>query len=166
LKPTPCLWFDGRAKEAAEFYTSIFPDSRIDRIQRSPSDYPSGKAGDVLTVEFTIDGAPFVALNGGPEFTFNESISFMIDCADQGEVDRYWDALVRGGGEHSQCGWLKDRFGVSWQVVPSRLNELLEGSDPDGVRRTFDAMMEMQKLDIAKLEEAYVNPERVPAGVR
>ena len=112
-KITPCLWFDGQAEEAAAFYTSIFPDSRIDQVNRAPGDTPSGPEGSVLTVDFTIAGEPYIALNGGPEFTFNEAISFSIDCEDQAEVDRYWEALIAGGGEHSVCGWLKDRFGVS-----------------------------------------------------
>jgi predicted 3-demethylubiquinone-9 3-methyltransferase (glyoxalase superfamily) len=159
-KITPCLWFDGQAEEAAAFYTAMFPDSRIDKVVRAAADNPSTAAGDVLTVEFTIAGSPFIGLNGGPEFKFNESVSFSIDCADQAEVDRYWDALVEGGGEHSVCGWLKDRFGVSWQVVPRQLNEMLESSDRDAARRTMEAMLEMKKLDVAKLREAY---EGVPA---
>jgi len=164
--PTPCLWFDGRAEEAAEFYTSIFPDSHIDSIERSPGDYPSGRAGDVLTAEFTLDGRSFVALNGGPEFQFDEAVSFIIDCKDQTEVDRFWNVLGSDGGEHGQCGWLKDRFGVSWQVVPTRMRELLQSPDREAARRTFDAMMRMRKLDIPRLEEAYINPERVAVGVR
>lgn len=157
---TPCLWFDGKAEEAARFYTAIFPDSNITAIRRSPADTPSGPEGSVLTVEFTIAGQPFIGLNGGPDFQFNESVSFSIDCADQAEVDRYWEALVKDGGEHSVCGWLKDRFGLSWQVVPRRMTELLNGSDADGARRAMEAMLEMTKLDIAALEQAY---EGVPA---
>ena len=153
--PYPCLWFDGRAEEAARFYTSVFPDSRIDGVTRSPSDVPSGRKGDVLTVAFTLSGQRFVALNGGPEFTFNEAISFVIECADQPEVDRYWEALVEGGGEHGPCGWLKDRFGLSWQVVPKRLYELVEGPDPAGAERAMQAMLRMGKLDVAELEAAY-----------
>jgi len=159
-KITPCLWFDGQAEEAAKFYTSIFPNSRIDNVARSPADNPSTPAGAVLTADFTLDGQKFVGLNGGPDFMFNEAISFMIDCADQAEVDRYWDALVEGGGEHSQCGWLKDRFGVSWQVVPRQLNEYLQGPDGEGARRAMEAMLKMSKLDVEKLREAY---EGVPA---
>jgi predicted 3-demethylubiquinone-9 3-methyltransferase (glyoxalase superfamily) len=159
-KITPCLWFDGQAEEAAKFYTSLFPNSRIDDIFRSPADNPSTPAGAVLTVDFTLDGQKFVGLNGGPDFKFNEAVSFMIDCADQAEVDRYWDALVQGGGEHSQCGWLKDRFGVSWQVVPRQLNEYLQGADREGARRAMEAMLKMQKLDVEQLREAY---EGVPA---
>ena len=159
-KITPNLWFDGQAEEAAAFYTSLFPEGRIDKIVRAPADNPSTREGDVLTVEFTIAGSPFVGLNGGPDFKFNEAVSFSVDCADQAEVDRYWDALVAGGGEHSVCGWLKDRFGVSWQVVPRQLNEMLESPDKDAARRAMEAMLEMKKLDIAKLREAF---EGVPA---
>ncbi len=159
-KITPCLWFDGKAEEAAALYTSLFPDSRIDKVNRSPADNPSTPEGAVLTVDFTLSGQKFIALNGGPEFQFTEAVSFSIDCADQAEVDRYWDALIDGGGEPSQCGWLKDRFGLSWQVVPRQLPELLEGPDPDGARRAMEAMLKMSKLDVAKLREAY---EGVPA---
>jgi predicted 3-demethylubiquinone-9 3-methyltransferase (glyoxalase superfamily) len=128
-KITPCFWFDGQAEEAAAFYASIFPNSRVDKVVPAAADNPSTPAGAVLTVEFTLDGARFIGLNGGPEFSFTEAISFEIECQDQGEVDRYWDALVQQGGEHSVCGWLKDRFGVSWQVIPRQLNEMLESSD-------------------------------------
>jgi predicted 3-demethylubiquinone-9 3-methyltransferase (glyoxalase superfamily) len=152
---TPCLWFDGQAEEAARFYTGLFPDSRIENVARSAADTPSGSKGDVLTVEFTLWGERFVALNGGPDFTFNEAVSFMIDCEDQADVDRYWDALVEGGGEHGPCGWLKDRFGVSWQVIPRRLNELIQGPDPVAAERAMEAMLQMGKLDVAELEAAY-----------
>jgi predicted 3-demethylubiquinone-9 3-methyltransferase (glyoxalase superfamily) len=154
-KLTPCLWFNGTAEEAAQFYLSIFPDSRIDKIHRSAADNPSGSAGDVLTVDFSLAGQPFIGLNGGPEFQFNEAVSFSIDCADQAEVDRYWAALVQGGGEHSVCGWLKDRFGVSWQVIPRQLPEMLDGPDREGAARAMKAMLEMTKLDVEKLREAY-----------
>ncbi|HEX5825656.1 MAG TPA: VOC family protein [Candidatus Limnocylindrales bacterium] len=157
---TPCLWFDGQAEDAARFYTSIFPNSRIDRVGRSAADNPSTKEGEVLTVEFTLDGTAFMGLNGGPDFTFSEAISFAIDCADQDEVDRYWDALIAGGGEPSNCGWLKDRFGLSWQVVPRQLNEMLQSSDAPAARRAMEAMLQMKKLDVAKLSEAF---EGVPA---
>jgi predicted 3-demethylubiquinone-9 3-methyltransferase (glyoxalase superfamily) len=152
---TPCLWFDGNAEDAARFYTSIFPDSHIDKVVNAASDTPGNRKGDVITVEFTLDGTTFVGLNGGPDFTFNEAVSFMIECEDQAEVDRYWDALVQGGGEHSVCGWLKDRFGVSWQVTPRRLLELTESDDRPAAERAMKAMLEMTKIDIAKLEEAY-----------
>ena len=151
----PCLWFDGTAEAAAELYTSILPDSRIERVNRSAADNPSTAEGDVLTIDFMLGGRPFIALNGGPEFTFNEAVSFSIECEDQAEVDRYWDALVEGGGSHSVCGWLKDRFGVSWQVVPKALPQLLNGPDRDGARRTMEAMLQMTKLDVATLREAY-----------
>ena len=159
-KITPCLWFDGDAEEAAKFYTSLFPNSGIDGVQRSPADNPSTPAGAVLTVDFTLDGQKFVGLNGGPEFTFSEAVSFMIDCQDQAEVDRYWDALIEGGGSPSQCGWLKDRFGLSWQVVPRQLNEYLTGPDAEGAKRAMEAMLEMTKPDVAALRDAY---DGVPA---
>jgi predicted 3-demethylubiquinone-9 3-methyltransferase (glyoxalase superfamily) len=152
---TPMLWFDDDAEEAATFYTSIFPNSRVDKVVRAATDTPSNKKGDVITVEFTLDGTTFVGLNGGPEFTFNEAVSFVIDCKDQAEVDHYWDALIKGGGEPSVCGWLKDRFGLSWQVTPRRLLEMTESDDRPAAERAMKAMLEMTKIDIAKLEEAY-----------
>jgi predicted 3-demethylubiquinone-9 3-methyltransferase (glyoxalase superfamily) len=154
-KIAPCLWFNGQAEEAAEFYTQIVPDSRIEKVVRSASDTPSGEKGSVLTVDFTLSGQQFVGLNGGPDFTFSEAISFVIDCADQAEVDRYWDALVEGGGEHGPCGWLKDRFGVSWQVVPRQLHEYIEGPDPAAAERAMKAMLQMSKLEVDRLREAY-----------
>ena len=138
-----------RAEEAATFYTSLVPDSSINDVDRSAADNPSTKKGEVLTVEFMLSGRPFIALNGGPEFPFNEAVSFSIDCEDQAEVDRYWDALVAGGGEHSVCGWLKDRFGVSWQVV--RASSIAAAMRR---QRTMKAMLEMTKLDVAQLQEA------------
>jgi predicted 3-demethylubiquinone-9 3-methyltransferase (glyoxalase superfamily) len=154
-KITPCLWFDGNAEDAAHFYTSIFPDSRIEKVHRAPADNPSTAYGEVLTVDFTIAGETFMALNGGPDFRFNEAISFSIDCEDQAEVDRYWDALLADGGEESMCGWLKDRFGVSWQVVPRQLPEMLDSPDQAAAKRAMQAMLEMRKLDVAKLREAF-----------
>jgi predicted 3-demethylubiquinone-9 3-methyltransferase (glyoxalase superfamily) len=151
---TPCLWFDRNAEDAATFYASLFPDSRVDAVHRAPADYPSGKAGDVLTVEFTLCGRRFQGLNGGPYFTFSEAISFSIACADQAEVDRYWDALTADGGEPAPCGWCKDRYGLSWQVVPTRLPELLADPDPARAKRAMEAMMTMGKIDIAALERA------------
>jgi predicted 3-demethylubiquinone-9 3-methyltransferase (glyoxalase superfamily) len=159
-KISPCLWFDGQAEEAAALYTSLFPNSRIERVNRSPGETPSGPEGMVLTVDFTLDGEPFIALNGGPDFQFNEAVSFSIDCEDQEEVDRYWDALIADGGEPSVCGWLKDRFGVSWQVVPKVLPQMLSSSDGPAAKRALEAMLQMTKLDVAKLREAY---EGVPA---
>jgi predicted 3-demethylubiquinone-9 3-methyltransferase (glyoxalase superfamily) len=153
---TPFLWFDrGLAEEAATFYTSVFPNSRIENISRSPADNPSTPKGAVLTVDFTINGHRFTALNGGPEFKFSEAISFAIDCEDQAEVDHYWEALTAGGGEPGPCGWLKDRFGLSWQVIPKQLNDYLGGSDPEGARRAMEAMLQMGKLDVEQLREAY-----------
>ena len=160
---TPMLWFDDDAEQAATFYTSTFPNSRIDKVVRAASDTPSNKKGDVITVEFTLDGTKFVGLNGGPEFKFNEAVSFVIDCNDQAEVDHYWDALIMGGGEPSVCGWLKDKFGLSWQVTPRRLLEMTESDDRPAAERAMKAMLEMTKIDIAKLEEAYKG-EPVVAG--
>jgi predicted 3-demethylubiquinone-9 3-methyltransferase (glyoxalase superfamily) len=153
-KITPTLWFDGTAEEAARFYTSLFPNSRIVRVNHSAADNPSTKAGEVLTVDFELDGQPFMGLNGGPDFRFNESISFTIDCQDQAEVDRYWAALVKDGGEHSVCGWLKDRYGVSWQVIPRALPELLADPDRTAAARVMKAMLEMTKIDVAALHAA------------
>jgi len=149
------LWFDDDAEQAATFYASTFPNSRIDKVVRAASDTPSNKKGDVITVEFTLDGTKFVGLNGGPDFKFNEAVSFVIDCKDQAEVDHYWDALIKGGGEPSVCGWLKDKFGLSWQVTPRRLLEMTESDDRPAAERAMKAMLEMTKIDIAKLEEAY-----------
>jgi predicted 3-demethylubiquinone-9 3-methyltransferase (glyoxalase superfamily) len=155
-KITPCLWFDhGQAEQAAKLYTSIFPNSRIDKVTRSPADNPSTSQGAVLTVDFTLDGQKFIGLNGGPEFAFTEAVSFSIDCKDQAEVDRYWDALIADGGAPSMCGWLKDRFGLSWQVVPRQMSEMLQSSDTAAAGRAMKAMLEMTKLDVAKLQEAY-----------
>jgi predicted 3-demethylubiquinone-9 3-methyltransferase (glyoxalase superfamily) len=153
-KITNCLWFDTQAEEAAKFYVSVFPNSKITKLSRYPEGLPGDRAGQVLTVEFELDGRPFSGLNGGPHFTFDEAISFQIDCKDQAEVDRYWDALLAGGGQESQCGWLKDRFGLSWQVVPTRLAELMSGPDTEKANRVAGAMMKMVKLDVAKLEQA------------
>ena len=154
-KITPCLWFDGVAEEAANFYVSLLPDSRIDKVQRSPADNPSTPEGAVLVVEFTLAGQPFMGLNGGPQFPFTEAVSFSISCEDQAEVDRLWDALTADGGKPVQCGWLKDRFGLSWQIVPKAMAKLLGGPDKAGAKRTMQAMMKMVKLDVAELERAY-----------
>jgi predicted 3-demethylubiquinone-9 3-methyltransferase (glyoxalase superfamily) len=159
-KITPCLWFDGQAEEAARFYTGIFPNSRILSVDRSPADTPSGPEGMVLTCNFALGDQTFIALNGGPDFKFNESISFSIDCDDQAEVDRYWDALLAGGGEESVCGWLKDRFGVSWQVIPRQLPEMLGDPDREAAGRAMEAMLKMVKIDVAELQRAF---EAVPA---
>jgi len=153
-KITPCLWFDGQAEEAARFYVSLLPGSRVDRVFHSPADTPNGPAGSVLTVEFTLAGQQYLGLNGGPEFKFNEAVSFQIHCADQAEVDRLWAALVANGGNEIACGWLRDRWGLAWQIVPVRLSELLHDPDPQRARRAMEAMMQMVKLDIAALERA------------
>jgi predicted 3-demethylubiquinone-9 3-methyltransferase (glyoxalase superfamily) len=153
-KITPCLWFDHQAEEAAKFYVSLLPDSHVDRITRSPADTPSGKAGTVLTVEFTLAGMKYVGLNGGPMFKFTEAVSFQIACADQAEVDRLWTALTANGGTESQCGWLKDRWGLSWQIIPTRLHQLLGDPNPQRARRAMEAMLKMRRLVIADLERA------------
>jgi predicted 3-demethylubiquinone-9 3-methyltransferase (glyoxalase superfamily) len=154
-KIAPCLWFNGEAEEAAKLYVSLLPDSRIDRIQKNLVDGPAGKAGTVLVVQFTLAGQEYMALNGGMRFEYTPAISFKIDCADQAEVDRLWDALSANGGQVERCGWLKDRYGVSWQIVPSVLPELLGGPDRAGAERAMKAMMQMVKLDIAELKKAY-----------
>jgi predicted 3-demethylubiquinone-9 3-methyltransferase (glyoxalase superfamily) len=157
-KIAPCLWYDNQAEEAAKFYTSVFKDSKIGRTS-----YYSGEGqkvhghedGHVLTVEFELEGQKFVALNGGPQFKFSEAISFQVFCEDQKEIDYYWDKLREGGGEESQCGWLKDRFGLSWQVAPTILIDMLLDTDRAKVDRVFKAFMPMQKFDLAKLKQAY-----------
>lgn len=153
-KITPTLWFDGKAEEAARFYASLIPNSRIESIDRSPGETPSGPKDMVLTVNFTLAGRSYQGLNGGPDFKFNEAVSFTIDCEDQAEVDRYWAALTADGGEESVCGWLKDKFGVSWQVVPRRLPELMNGPDREAAARVLEAMLKMVKIDVAELERA------------
>ena len=151
---TPCLWFNGDAEEAAQFYARTFPDSRVRAVHRAPSDYPAGKAGDVLTVEFTVLGMEFLGLNGGMNVAFNQAVSFQVHTDDQAETDRYWDALIADGGQPSQCSWCKDKYGLSWQIVPRRLMALISGPDRDRAKRAMQAMMQMQKIDIAKLEAA------------
>ena len=154
-KIKPCLWFDGQAEEAANFYVSLLPDSRIDKVMRSPADNPSTPAGAVLTVEFTLAGQPFLRLNGGPLFRFTEAVSFIITCEDQAEVDRLWEALTAHGGKPVQCGWLQDRFGLSWQITPRQLTEMMADPDPEKAKRVMEAMMQMVKIDIAALQRAY-----------
>ena len=151
-KITPNLWMDTEGLEAAEYYCSIFPNSKINRVLHYTDAGPR-EAGSVLTVDFELDGQPYTIINGGPEFTFDEAVSFLISCADQAEVDYYWDKLTEGG-EESQCGWLKDRYGVSWQVCPTEFDELLGDSDPDRVNRAMQAMMGMKKLDLGALKAA------------
>lgn len=152
-KITPFLSFDGHAEEAARFYVSILPDSRIDRVTRSPVETQGGEVGSVLIVEFTLAGTPFIALNT-PGFTFTEAVSFQIACEDQAETDRLWEALTADGGSEIACGWLKDRWGVFWQVTPTRLMELIQDPDQDRARRAMEAMMTMVKIDIAAVERA------------
>ncbi|MFN8518639.1 MAG: VOC family protein [Chloroflexota bacterium] len=150
----PMLWFDGQAEEAANLYVSVFPDSRINEISRYGEVGP-GTAGGVMVVDFELAGRRFTALNGGPEFRFNESVSFVIPCESQAEVDRYWDALV-AGGEESYCGWLKDRYGVSWQVTPTELGRMMADPDPEKARRVTEAMLKVKgKFDIAALRAAF-----------
>lgn len=153
-KITPHLWFVKEAEQAAQFYASIFPDSRVDPVTVLPSDSPSGPAGSVKMVEFTLFGQPFLAISAGPLDSFNHAISFVVNCDDQGEIDRYWQALLQGG-QAEQCGWLKDRYGVSWQIVPSELRRMMTDPDRDRARRATDAMLKMVKLDIAGLRSAF-----------
>ncbi|WGS19586.1 MULTISPECIES: VOC family protein [unclassified Bradyrhizobium] len=154
-KVSPCLWFDGEAEEAANFYVSLLPDSRIEAIQKNTIDGPAGKAGTVLVVEFTLAGQRFMALNGGMRMEYTHAISFSIDCVDQAEVDRLWGALLAGGGKEEQCGWLRGRFGVSWQIVPSALRNYIGGPDAAGAARAMQAMLGMIKLDVEGLRRAY-----------
>lgn len=153
-KNTICLWFNGTALEAAEFYAKTFPDSAVKAVHRAPSDFPSGKKDDVLTVEFTVAGIPCVGLNGGPAFQHSEAFSFQISTEDQEETDRLWNAIVNNGGQESACGWCKDKWGLSWQISPRVLVEAVAGSDPVLAKRVFEAMMTMKKIDIAQIEAA------------
>lgn len=152
-KNTICLWFDKDAEDAARFYAATFPDSRVTAVRRAPADYPSGKAGDVLTVEFTVAGIPCLGLNGGPAFRQTEAFSFQIATDDQEETDRYWNAIVGNGGAESACGWCRDRWGVSWQITPRVLSEAMAAGG-DEARRAFEAMMTMKKIDVAAIEAA------------
>ena len=149
-----CLWYDSGAEEAARFYAKTFPDSSVGATHRAPGDFPSGKKGDVLTVEFTVLGIPCIGLNGGPEFKHNEAFSFQVATADQAETDRYWNAIVGNGGKESMCGWCKDKWGVSWQITPLALTKAVMASDPAVAKRAFEAMMQMKKIDIAAIEAA------------
>lgn len=153
-KVTVCLWYDGTAREAAEFYASVFPDSFVGKTYHAPSDFPSGAAGDELTVDFTVLGVPCMGLNGGPMFTPNEAFSFQVHTDTQDETDRYWNALVGNGGQESACGWCKDKWGVSWQITPRVLTEAMADPDPGRRQRAFEAMMTMRKIDIAAIEAA------------
>jgi len=151
---TICLWYDGDAEAAARFYAETFPDSAVTAVHRAPGDFPSGAAGDVLTVAFTVLGIPCLGLNGGPAFTHSEAFSFQIATADQEETDRYWTAIVGNGGQESACGWCKDRWGLSWQITPVALMQALADPDPAAAKRAFDAMMTMGKIDVAAIEAA------------
>jgi predicted 3-demethylubiquinone-9 3-methyltransferase (glyoxalase superfamily) len=157
-KITPFLWFDDQAEEAANFYVSLFDDSEITDVSRYPEGSP-GPAGQVMTVSFTLADQEFTALNGGPQFTFDEAISFVVHCKDQDEVDRRWAQLTEDGGAPGQCGWLTDRFGLSWQIVPDRLDELLTDPDPGRAQRAMQAMLQMQKIEIKTLEDAANAPD-------
>ena len=152
-KNTICLWYDGTALEAARFYAETFPDSAVGEVMRAPGDYPDGKQGDVLTVQFTVAGIPCVGLNGGPQFKHNEAFSFQIATEDQAETDRYWNAIVGNGGQESQCGWCKDKWGVNWQITPRVLTDAM-AKGGEVAKRAFAAMMPMQKIDVAKIEAA------------
>lgn len=153
-KNTICLWYDREAEEAAHFYASLFPDSSVHAVHRAPGDYPSGKAGDVLTVEFTVMGLPCLGLNGGPRIRHNGAFSFQVATVDQAETDRYWNALVENGGQESQCGWCADKWGIAWQITPLALSQAVTSSDTAAARRAFEAMMTMTKIDIATIEAA------------
>lgn len=153
-KITPCLWYDGTAEEAAAFYAATFPDSRIDAVHRAPADFPGGHQGDVLTVDFTVLGMPFLGLNGGPTFTFDEAVSFQVHTEDQEETDRYWNAIVGNGGAESACGWCKDKWGLSWQITPRALSDAMTNPDREAAGRAMEAMMTMRKIDIATIERA------------
>ena len=151
---TICLWYDGTALEAARFYAETFPDSSVGAVHRAPGDFPSGKEGNVLTVEFTVLGMHFLGLNGGPMFRFDEAVSFQVYTEDQAETDRYWNAIVADGGAPSACGWCKDKWGLSWQITPRALTAAVTDADPAAAKRAFEAMMQMGKLDIATVEAA------------
>ena len=153
-KNTICLWYDGTALDAANFYAQTFPDSAVTAVHRAPGDYPDGKQGDILTVEFTVVGIPCVGLNGGPTFKHSEAFSFQISTDDQAETDRLWNAIVDNGGEESMCGWCKDKWGLSWQISPRVLLDAVTNADPAIAKRAFEAMMTMKKIDVAAIERA------------
>jgi len=161
-KNTLCLWYNNDAEEAARFYAATFPDTQVTAVHRAPSDYPSGKAGDVLTVEFTVFGIPCIGLNGGDSFRHSEAFSFQIATDDQEETDRYWNAIVDNGGEESQCGWCRDKWGLSWQITPRVLTDAMARGGEDA-KRAFEAMMTMGKIDIATIEAAVRGQETAPA---
>ena len=153
-KNTICLWYDGAALDAAQFYAATFPDSAVGKVLRAPGDYPAGKQGNVLTVEFRVMGIPCLGLNGGPEFKHNEAFSFQVSTDDQAETDRLWNAIVGSGGRESACGWCKDKWGLSWQITPRALIAAISHPDPAAAKRAFEAMMTMTRIDIAKIEAA------------
>jgi 2-polyprenyl-6-hydroxyphenyl methylase/3-demethylubiquinone-9 3-methyltransferase len=153
-KNTVCIWYDGGAEAAARFYAATFPDSSVTAVHRAPGDYPSGHEGDVLTVEFTVMGIPCLGLNGGPAFKQTEAFSFQVATVDQAETDRYWNAIVGNGGEESQCGWCRDKWGLSWQITPIVLSQAVTSADPAVAKRAFTAMMAMTKIDVAAIEAA------------
>lgn len=153
-KNTICLWYERDALDAANFYAKTFPDSKVGNTMHAPGNYPDGKQGDILTVEFTVAGIPCVGLNGGPHFKQSEAFSFQIATDDQAETDRLWNAIVNNGGQESECGWCKDKWGVSWQITPRVLTDAVSGSDPAAAKRAFDAMMTMKKIDVAAIEAA------------
>jgi len=153
-KNTICLWYDHDAEEAARFYAQTFPDSSVGAIVLAPGDYPSGKEGDVITVNFTVLGIPCIGLNGGPEFKHNEAFSFQVATQDQEETDRYWNAIVNNSGQESECGWCKDKWGISWQIIPMALLEASYSPDPVVAKRAFDAMLKMKKIDVAIIQAA------------
>ena len=153
-KNTICLWYDRDAEAAAQFYAKTFPDSAVGAVHRAPGDFPGGKQGDVLTVEFTVLGIPCIGLNGGPVFKQTEAFSFQVATADQAETDRYWNAIVGNGGQESECGWCKDKWGLSWQITPIVLTQAISDPDPKAAKRAFAAMLTMKKIDVAKIEAA------------
>lgn len=159
-KNTICLWYDDDAEEAARFYAKTFPDSSVDAVHLAPADFPSGKKGDVITVDFTVLGIPCIGLNGGPTFKQTEAFSFQVATKDQEETDRYWNAIVDNGGEESVCGWCKDKWGLSWQITPTVLTDAMNGSDTEGAKRAFEAMMKMKKIDVAAIEAAVKGGDR------
>jgi predicted 3-demethylubiquinone-9 3-methyltransferase (glyoxalase superfamily) len=155
MKLTTCLWFNGNARESANFYASIFPDSSVEDNWMAPTDTPGNKKGEEIVVNFKIFGQNFIGLNGGPQFPHSEAISFQIQCRDQEEINKYWDLLTRDGGEESQCGWLKDKFGISWQITSPEMMNYLGGPDPEGSKRATEAMLQMKKINLAEMKRAY-----------
>lgn len=160
MELTTCLWFDGNAREAAKFYVSIFPESSLGNNWITPADTPGNQQGSEVVVDFVIFGRPFIALNGGPDFHFSEAISFQIPCRDQVEIDKYWEILIKDGGSESRCGWLKDKFGVSWQVTSPAMGQYIGGSDPEGAKRATEAMLGMNKIILDELKLAYESATR------